>query len=170
MNEHLPVAVVGAGPVGLAAAARLVERGIAPVVFERGTAAGAAVAGWGHVRVFSPWSYNIDAAARALLESVFEAVDRPWRGFGVIPGGGLGLRAPFRRLGAEARFSDLPSGPADSAEPAGVCISGAILQGRARPMDCPAFGTACTPEHPLGAPMVSSEGACAAYHRYGRRG
>ena len=68
MNEHLPVAVIGAGPVGLAAAARLVERGIAPVVFERGPAAGAAVAAWGHVRVFSPWSYNIDAAARVLLE------------------------------------------------------------------------------------------------------
>lgn len=68
MNESLPVAVIGAGPVGLAAAARLVERGITPVVLERGAAAGSAVAEWGHVRVFSPWSYNIDAAARALLE------------------------------------------------------------------------------------------------------
>lgn len=67
MNSILPVAVVGAGPVGLAAAARLVERGIAPVVFERGATAGAAVAAWGHVRVFSPWSYNVDEAARALL-------------------------------------------------------------------------------------------------------
>lgn len=69
MKESLPVAVIGAGPVGLAAAARLVERGITPVVFERGAAAGSAVAAWGHVRVFSPWSYNIDAAARALLAS-----------------------------------------------------------------------------------------------------
>lgn len=67
MNDALPVAVIGAGPTGLAAAARLIERGLVPVVFERGTTAGAAVAAWGHVRVFSPWSYNIDAAARALL-------------------------------------------------------------------------------------------------------
>src|SRR3546814_11759698 len=68
MNESLPVAVVGAGPVGLAAAAGLLGRGIVPVVFERGPMAGSAVAEWGHVRVFSPWSYNIDATARALLE------------------------------------------------------------------------------------------------------
>lgn len=67
MNNELPVAVIGAGPVGLAAAARLVERGLTPVVFERGPTVGAAVSAWGHVRLFSPWSYNIDDAARALL-------------------------------------------------------------------------------------------------------
>ena len=67
--EDLPVVVIGAGPVGLAAAARLVERGIRPLVLERGPGAGAAVDGWGHVRVFSPWAYNIDAAARGLLEA-----------------------------------------------------------------------------------------------------
>ena len=67
--EELPVVVIGAGPVGLAAAARLVERGIRPLVLERGLGAGAAVDGWGHVRVFSPWAYNIDAAARSLLEA-----------------------------------------------------------------------------------------------------
>ena len=67
-NAELPVAVIGAGPVGLAAAARLIERGIEPVVFEKGTSAGAAVLEWGHVRVFSPWKYNIDDAARELLE------------------------------------------------------------------------------------------------------
>ena len=66
--ENLPVVVIGAGPVGLAAAARLLERGMRPLVLERGSGAGAAVASWGHVRVFSPWSYNIDAAAQALLE------------------------------------------------------------------------------------------------------
>ena len=65
--EDLPVVVIGAGPVGLAAAARLVERGIRPLVLERGMGAGAAVDGWGHVRVFSPWTYNIDAAARGLV-------------------------------------------------------------------------------------------------------
>jgi hypothetical protein len=68
-NETLPVAVIGAGPVGLAAAARLVERGIQPLVFEKGASVGAALLEWGHVRVFSPWKYNIDDAARVLLEA-----------------------------------------------------------------------------------------------------
>jgi hypothetical protein len=67
-DAELPVAVIGAGPVGLAAAARLIERGIAPLIFEKGASAGAAVLEWGHVRVFSPWKYNIDDAARVLLE------------------------------------------------------------------------------------------------------
>jgi hydrogenase expression/formation protein HypD len=156
-RHRVPVVVSGFEPLdlmrGLVACVRQLERGEARVA----NAYGRVVRQQGN------------PAARALLDAVFEPVDRPWRGFGVIPGGGLGLRAPFRRLGAEARFTDLPA-MADAVEPAGVCISGAILQGRARPMDCPAFGGTCTPEHPLGAPMVSSEGACAAYHRYGRRG
>ncbi len=67
LNQELPIAVIGAGPVGLAAAARLVERGLRPVLFEQGTRVGAALLDWGHVRVFSPWDYNVDAAARALL-------------------------------------------------------------------------------------------------------
>ena len=67
--EDLPVVVIGAGPVGLAAAARLVERGLRPLVLERGPGAGAALEGWGHVRVFSPWIFNIDAAARTLLDA-----------------------------------------------------------------------------------------------------
>ena len=67
--EGLPVIVIGAGPVGLAAAARLVERGVRPLVLERGIGAGAAMESWGHVRVFSPWLYNIDHAARDLLEA-----------------------------------------------------------------------------------------------------
>jgi hydrogenase expression/formation protein HypD len=163
-RHRVPVVVSGFEPLdlmrGLVACVRQLERGEARVA----NAYGRVVRQQGN------------PAARGLLESVFEAVDRPWRGFGVIPGGGLGLTAPFRNLEAGARFTDLPGGPEAIAEPGaeagaeGVCISGAILQGRARPMDCPAFGTSCTPEHPLGAPMVSSEGACAAYHRYGRRG
>ena len=66
--EELPVAVIGAGPVGLAAAAHLIERGLRPVIFERGESVGASLLEWAHVRVFSPWRYNIDAAARRLLE------------------------------------------------------------------------------------------------------
>ena len=102
-------------------------------------------------------------AARALLAEVFTVVDRPWRGFGVIRGGGLDLAPAFTELDALRRFG-LP-GPG-AQEPPGACIAGRILQGRATPVQCPAFGRDCTPEHPLGAPMVSSEGACAAWFRY----
>jgi len=117
-------------------------------------------------------------SARALLREVFLVIDQPWRGFGVIEGGGLALRPPYDALDARRRFAltefaPAPGGASHSASAAagdtradGPCISGLILQGRRTPADCPAFGTACTPEHPLGAPMVSSEGACAAYHRY----
>ncbi|MBU2193105.1 MAG: FAD-dependent oxidoreductase, partial [Alphaproteobacteria bacterium] len=68
IQTGLPVVVIGAGPVGLAAAAHLVERGIRPVILERGASVGATLLEWGHVKVFSPWRYNIDAAARRLLE------------------------------------------------------------------------------------------------------
>jgi len=74
-TKHLPVAVIGAGPVGLAAAARLVERGLRPALFEKGSRVGAAILEWGHVRVFSPWDYNVDAAARALLAE--RGIDAP---------------------------------------------------------------------------------------------
>ncbi|MDM7953810.1 MAG: hydrogenase formation protein HypD [Cyanobium sp. CZS 25K] len=161
-RHRVPVVVSGFDPLdlmrGLVACVRQLERGEARVA----NAYGRVVRQEGN------------PAARDLLTSVFEAVDRPWRGFGVIPGGGLGLRAPYRGLEAQGRFTALAAGTGAGAEPESapeeVCISGRILQGRARPVDCPAFGTTCTPEHPLGAPMVSSEGACAAYHRYGRRG
>ena len=110
-----------------------------------------------------------NGAAQALLKEVFAVVDQPWRGLGPIAGGGYELAAAYRDFDALLRFG-LPS--AAAAPPpellASPCISGLILQGRALPPDCPAFGSACTPERPLGAPMVSSEGACAAYHRYRR--
>ena len=98
--------------------------------------------------------------ARSLLEEVFVAVDQPWRGMGVIPGGGLALRPPYDSLDARRRFA-LPQ-QASAGVPActgcgEVCISGAVLQGQSTPDQCPAFGGACTPAHPLGAPMVSSE-------------
>lgn len=102
--------------------------------------------------------------ARRLVEEVFEVVPRKWRGIGSIPASGLGLRGAYRRFDAEQRF-DVAS--IDTKEPE-ECISGLVLQGVKRPAECPAFGTRCTPERPLGATMVSSEGACAAYYRYRR--
>lgn len=100
--------------------------------------------------------------ARLLVERVFAVSDRDWRGLGVIPRSGLALRPEYRRFDADARF------PAAAVVPPVVneCISGEIMRGVKNPRDCPAFGTRCTPERPLGAPMVSSEGACAAYYRY----
>jgi hydrogenase expression/formation protein HypD len=96
-------------------------------------------------------------------------VEQPWRGLGVLPAGGLALQGPYRQLDARQRFV-LEAGAEAVGAAAGAiadpCISGQILRGLAQPPDCPAFGSACTPEHPLGAPMVSSEGACAAYYRY----
>jgi len=101
-------------------------------------------------------------AAMALVNRVFRVVDRKWRGIGLIPGSGLGLRPEYETFDAEKRFDVGDIMVSESAE----CISGLVLQGVRRPTECPAFGTRCTPEHPLGATMVSSEGACAAYYRY----
>jgi hydrogenase expression/formation protein HypD len=102
--------------------------------------------------------------AQQLVATVFEVVERTWRGIGPIAASGLGLRAAYAEFDAERRF-DLAGYRA--AEPP-ECISGLVLQGVKKPHECPAFGTTCVPEHPLGAPMVSSEGACAAYYRYRR--
>lgn len=106
-----------------------------------------------------------NAAARAVVDEVFEPCDRAWRGIGVIPNSGLRLREAYRALDAELRFPR-EGQPASESE---LCMAGDVLRGRVRPVDCPAFGTQCTPESPLGAPMVSSEGACAAYFLAGRR-
>ena len=102
--------------------------------------------------------------ARRLMDEVFIITDRQWRGVGEIPASGLALAPAYRKFDAVTRFNPQPH----TAREPEVCISGRILRGVARPRDCAAFGTTCTPEHPLGAPMVSSEGACAAYYRYGR--
>jgi hydrogenase expression/formation protein HypD len=105
--------------------------------------------------------------ARAVIDRVFEVCDRRWRGIGEIPGSGLRLRPEFAAYDAERCF-DLEDVRAE--EPP-ECISAEVLQGLKRPTDCAAFGVRCTPESPLGAPMVSAEGACAAYYRYrGREG
>jgi hydrogenase expression/formation protein HypD len=103
-------------------------------------------------------------AAQALVMKVFEVGDRKWRGVGLIPQSGYHLRAEFAAFDAERRF-DVEA--IQTEEPA-ICIAGEILQGIKKPHDCPAFGTACDPQHPLGATMVSAEGACAAYYAYGR--
>ncbi len=102
--------------------------------------------------------------AQDLIAKVFEVNDRKWRGVGMIPRSGFQLRQDFREFDAERRFS---VEAIDTMEPQ-VCIAGQILQGIKKPHDCPAFGTECTPQHPLGATMVSAEGACAAYYAYGR--
>ena len=102
--------------------------------------------------------------AQDLVNKVFEVCDRKWRGVGSIPKSGYKLRYEFRDQDAE-RIFDVKE--IDTKEPS-VCISGLVLKGVKKPHDCPAFGKQCTPEHPLGATMVSAEGACAAYYAYGR--
>jgi hydrogenase expression/formation protein HypD len=102
--------------------------------------------------------------AQQLVRQVFRVVPRKWRGVGEIARSGLGLRPQFEEFDAERRFGVSLMALEEPAE----CISGLILQGIRKPNDCAAFGGRCTPEHPLGATMVSSEGACAAYYRYRR--
>ena len=102
--------------------------------------------------------------AQDLVARVFAVSDRKWRGIGAIPASGLTLAPGFEAFDAESRFG-VDTVTADESPD---CIAGVILQGLRKPHECPAFGTRCTPEHPLGAPMVSSEGACAAYYHYGR--
>ncbi|MBI4559126.1 MAG: hydrogenase formation protein HypD [Candidatus Hydrogenedentes bacterium] len=104
-------------------------------------------------------------SAQRLMEAIFQVVNRKWRGIGEIPHSGLGLRSQFREFDAARRF-ELADYTVD--EPA-ECIGGLILQGVKKPYECSAFATRCTPDHPFGAPMVSSEGACAAYYRYRRK-
>ena len=102
--------------------------------------------------------------AQRVIEAVFEPCDRKWRGVGFIPQSGWRLRAEYADCDAEARFA---VGEIDVAE-SPLCRAGLVLQGRLKPSECPAFGKECTPRSPLGAPMVSSEGACAAYYQFGR--
>ena len=157
-RHRLPVVVTGFEPqelmAGVLACVRQLEQGRAELENAYG-------------QVVRP---DGNGAAQALIEAVFEPVDQPWRGLGVLPGGGLALRGPYRGLDARQRFAAngaaLPASERLPQPEEGPCISGRILRGLALPPDCPAFGRTCTPLHPLGAPMVSSEGACAAYYRY----
>jgi hydrogenase expression/formation protein HypD len=102
--------------------------------------------------------------AQGLIRKVFRVVHRKWRGIGEISQSGLALTDEYLEFDAEKRFSVT----GHTAEESSECISGLILQGLKKPMNCAAFGSRCTPDHPLGATMVSSEGACAAYYKYGR--
>jgi hydrogenase expression/formation protein HypD len=103
-------------------------------------------------------------SAQALIRKVFKVVHRQWRGIGQIHLSGLALNEAYAAFDAELRFGVADRQVKEPAE----CISGLVLQGIKKPHECPAFGQRCTPEHPLGATMVSNEGACAAYYRYRR--
>ena len=148
---HVPIVVTGFEPTdllqGILQAVRQLERGQHVVE----NAYGRAVRCEGN------------QPAQQLIAQVFEPCDRAWRGIGVIPDSGWRLRDEFAAFDAERRFD---VGQIQTQE-SSICISGLVLQGRRKPTECPAFGTLCTPAHPLGATMVSSEGACAAYYRYG---
>ncbi len=151
-EHHVPIVVTGFEPLDLARgilmAVRQLEEGRAEV--ENAYPRAVTEAG--------------NTAAQATVAQVFRLGDRAWRGIGVIPASGLHLREEWAEFDAARRFA--VSG-LRTAEPA-VCIAGRILRGLSAPTDCPAFGAPCTPERPLGATMVSGEGACNAYWRYGR--
>jgi hydrogenase expression/formation protein HypD len=125
----------------------------------------------GEAKVTNCYSRSVAAPgnerALAFMDDVYEVCDRPWRGLGVIPGGGLKLRYKWRQFDAEQRF--LSSKMNITTHDCPDCRSGDVLKGRIKPTECPQFGIRCTPDNPLGAPMVSAEGACAAYYRYSRR-
>jgi hydrogenase expression/formation protein HypD len=106
-----------------------------------------------------------NSSAQAMITKVFQPVDRAWRGIGQIPQSGWGLGEAYAEFDAERRF-DIAHIQTRESE---LCIAGEVLRGLKKPIQCPAFGSLCTPDKPLGAPMVSSEGACAAFYRYGRK-
>lgn len=150
---HVPVVVTGFEPLdlleGIYLAVRQLEAGDARVDNQYRRAAGA----------------RGNAVALQRIAEVFEVCDRTWRGLGHIPKSGWRLRAEFSRFDAEQIFNiETPTAAAPT-----TCISGAILQGQKKPIDCPEFGGRCTPLTPMGATMVSDEGACAAYYAAGRR-
>jgi hydrogenase expression/formation protein HypD len=150
---HVPIVVTGFEPVdilqGLYMCLRQLEQGRAEVENQ-------------YSRAVRPEG---NPAARKLMEEIFRVVPRKWRGIGEIAQSGLGLREEYAGLDAETRFGVAHRTTEEPPE----CRSGLVLQGILKPRECPEFGIRCTPEHPLGATMVSSEGACAAYYHYRRR-
>ncbi len=152
-RHHVPIVITGFEPVdlleGILVAVRQLEAGRAGVD--------------------NPYSRSVprdgNPAARAIMSEVFEVADRKWRGIGIIPKSGYRVAQAYQAHDAEKVFEveDV------STQEAPACISGLVLCGLKKPCDCPAFARQCTPETPLGATMVSAEGACAAYYQYGRR-
>jgi len=153
-NYHIPVVVTGFEPVDIA-------RGVLMCVRQLEE---------GRAEVENAYEQVVTRAgnrpAQAVINRVFEPCDRAWRGIGVIPHSGYRLREAFAAWDAERRF---PETQAVTTQESGLCMSGLVLQGVKKPMECPAFGKECSPQSPLGATMVSSEGACAAYWHYGRQ-
>ena len=149
---RVPIAVTGFEPVdlmvGILAAVEELEAGRARVVNAYTRAV----------------TRDGNRTAQELVRGLFEVCDRKWRGIGEIPKSGLALRPAFERFDAAKRFGTAGLTAAESP----LCIAGEILMGHKKPNQCPAFDKPCTPDHPLGAPMVSAEGACAAYHAYRR--
>jgi hydrogenase expression/formation protein HypD len=151
-RHHVPIVVTGFEPVdilqGISMTVRQLEEGRAEVENQYTRS----VRREGNV------------PAQQLIRRVFQTANRKWRGIGEIPVSGYRLAQDYREFDAELLFEVEKI----SAEESPLCIAGLVLQGIKKPRECPAFGKECTPEHPLGAPMVSSEGACAAYYHYGR--
>jgi hydrogenase expression/formation protein HypD len=151
---HIPIVVTGFEPVdiarGILMCVRQLEEGRAEVenAYERSV------------------KHEGNERAQAIIGQIFEPCDRAWRGIGVIPQSGYQLRNEYAAFDAERRFPELR---AIATQESKLCISGLVLQGIKKPDQCPAFGKECTPQTPLGATMVSSEGACAAYYRYGKQ-
>ncbi|MEO1103266.1 MAG: hydrogenase formation protein HypD [Pseudomonadota bacterium] len=146
----------------------IVATGFEPLDILHGIAMAIAQLESGRAEVENQYSRAVredgNPAAQKLLAEIFDTVPRRWRGLGLIPASGFALASAYRRFDAEARFGAIPV----VEETTTPCIAGTILRGQAKPRDCPAFASRCTPEHPLGPTMVSSEGACAAYFRYQR--
>lgn len=151
---HIPITVTGFEPVDIA-------RGILLCV--RQLEEGRAGVENAYERLVLP---DGNRPAQAMINRVFEACDRAWRGIGTIPQSGYRLSEEFAGWDAEQRF---PEVQVVETQESSLCISGLVLQGVKKPIECPAFGKECSPQMPLGATMVSSEGACAAYWRYGRK-
>ena len=147
---HIPITVTGFEPLDI-------TRGILATV--ESLEAGKNVVKNAYIRTVTEKG---NQSAQAVINQVFENCDRKWRGIGIIPGSGWRLKPAYVHFDAEKRFHV----EAIQAEESPLCISGQVLQGLKKPDQCQAFGTLCTPENPLGATMVSDEGACAAYYRY----
>ncbi|OHE81405.1 MAG: hydrogenase formation protein HypD [Verrucomicrobia bacterium RIFCSPLOWO2_12_FULL_64_8] len=154
------------GPLAERFRVPIVATGFEPVDILRGVLAcveqlesGRAEVGNAYARAVRPEG---NVHAQRIIHEAFTVVDRNWRGIGLIPRSGYALRTELAEFDAARKFGLGHDGAPESTE----CIAGLIMRGVKKPHDCPAFGVRCTPEHPLGAPMVSSEGACAAYFRY----